>query len=235
VLARGLPSPIGTVELKVRGQRYLLQIASGEAWLAKEIFERHEYGGVPPGVLRDAPIVVDIGANIGAFAVYAKLLYHQAASIHCFEPYPPNVELLRKNVASFPGVTVHPVGLGTTDGEAELLLHPDNSGANSTRTDMVKNPVGRVKIPIRNAGAVWDELGLAEVDVLKLDAEGAEVAIMEALGPRLERVRCIMLEYHTAEDRRRVDALLPRHALFGMSFHDLRRGVLKYIRDDLVR
>ncbi|HEV3436529.1 MAG TPA: FkbM family methyltransferase, partial [Gemmata sp.] len=179
-MPRGLPSPIGTVEIKIRGQRHLLQISTGEAWLAQEIFERHEYGGIPPGVLREAPIVVDIGANIGAFALYVKLLYHQAALIHCFEPYPPNVELLRQNVAPFPGVTVHPVGLGADDRQAELLLHANNSGANSTRPDLVPNPIGRVRILIRNAGVMWDELGLAEVDVLKIDAEGAEVEILES-------------------------------------------------------
>jgi FkbM family methyltransferase len=231
----GLPSPVGTVEIQAGGQRYTLRIATGEAWLAREVFERHEYGGLPAHALRRPPLVVDVGANVGAFALYAKLAYHPDAVIHCFEPYPPNVALLRRNVAPFPAVTVHPVGLGVADAEVDLLLHATNSGANSTRSDLVPAPAGRTRVPIRDAGAIWDELGFEDVDVLKIDAEGAEVGILEAVGARLGRVRVVLAEYHAAEDRRRIDALLPGHVLFGLSFHDLRRGVVKYLRADLVR
>jgi hypothetical protein len=121
------------------------------------------------------------------------------------------------------------------DTEADLLLHPTNAGANSTPADLVRNPTGRVSIPVRDAGAVWDELGLDEVDVLKIDTEGAEVGILQALGPRLARVRVAMLEYHTPEDRRRIDTLLPGRLLFGPSVHGVQLGVVKYVRADLIR
>jgi hypothetical protein len=68
------------------------------------VFERHEYGGVRAELLRIPPVVVDVDANVGLFALYALLHYHRGATVHCFEPYSPNVELLRENVGSFPGV-----------------------------------------------------------------------------------------------------------------------------------
>src|SRR3712207_7622701 len=48
-------------------------------------------------------------------------------------PYTTLFRSLRRNVAPFLGVAVHPVALGCGGGEAELLLHPTNSGANSDR------------------------------------------------------------------------------------------------------
>ncbi|HEX4608152.1 MAG TPA: FkbM family methyltransferase, partial [Urbifossiella sp.] len=120
-------------------------------------------------------------------------------------------------------------------GEADLLIHPTNSGANSLRADLVPAPAGRVRVRVRDAGAVWDELGLAEVDVLKVDAEGAEAGIFRALGPRLARVRVVLAEYHTQEDRCEITALLPGHVLLRESAHDDRRGVVRYARADLVR
>jgi FkbM family methyltransferase len=232
--AGGLPSPVGEVEVRVGERRARVRIATGEAWRARAVFERGEYAGLPARALRDPPAVVDVGANVGLFALYAKLVYHPAAVVHCFEPFPPSVELLRQNVAPFAGVTVHPVGLADADGAADLLLHPTNSGANSTRADLVRAPAGRVRVAVRDAAAVWDELRLGEVDVLKIDTEGAEVAILTALGPRLARARVVMAEYHTAADRRRIDALLPDHVLFGLTVHGPQFGVARYVRADLV-
>jgi FkbM family methyltransferase len=233
-LIDGMPSPVRSVAVRAGDRRVVLRMPAGEAWLAREVFERHEYGGVPPRALHQPPVVIDVGANVGAFAVYAKLAYHPDAVVHCFEPYPPTVELLRQNVSQFDGITVHPIGLGAADGDVDLLLHATNSGANSTCADLVPEPIGRVRVPVRAAGAVWDELNFGAVDVLKVDAEGVEVAILTALGPRLARVRVVMAEYHTADDRARIHALLPGHVLFGSFEHDARRGVVKYARADII-
>ncbi|MDB5313203.1 MAG: epsH 2 [Gemmataceae bacterium] len=232
----GSPDPppgVSVVEIARGADRYPMWVRADLGWLARDVFERHEYGGVPRHVLRDPPVVLDVGANAGLFALYARLTYHPAAVVHCFEPCPSTLDLLRRNVARLPGVTVHPVGLGRRDADADLLVHPTNSAAHSLDPALVSRPAARVRVRVRDAGAVWDELGLDEVDVLKVDAEGAEVGVLEALGPRLARVRAVLLEYHSAADRRRVDARLPGHVLFGAVVHDLRHGVVKYVRADL--
>jgi hypothetical protein len=92
-----------------------------------------------------------------------------------------------------------------------------------------------VSVTVRDAGRVWDELGLTEVDILKLDAEGSEVAILESLGPRLSKVRFVLAEFHCRQDRRRIDALLAGFELFGMKFYSVDVGVVKYARADLLK
>lgn len=223
-----------TAEVQTATGRYPLWLPADDAWLVRQVFERHEYGGIDPAWLRRPPVVLDVGANAGTFAVYAKLVYDPNAVVHCFEPCPPTLDLLRANVARFSGVTVHPVALGRTDGEADLLLDPKHPAAHSLKSHLVPEPAGRIRVPIRDAGAVWDELGLDEVDVLKLDAEGCEVDVLEALGPRLSRTRVVLVEYHTQDDSRRIDALLPNHILFGTAAHTPDVGVVKYLRTDVV-
>ena len=88
---------------------------------------------------------------------------------------------------------------------------------------------------VRDAGRVWDELGLSEVDILKLDAEGSEVEVLQALGPRLASVRVVLAEFHRRQDRRRLDALLSGFELFGVKLHSVDVGVVKYVRADLLR
>ena len=40
-------------------------------------------------VTADAPVIFDVGANVGATARRYRALYPRA-TIHCFEPYPPS-------------------------------------------------------------------------------------------------------------------------------------------------
>jgi FkbM family methyltransferase len=230
----GFPSAVVEVGLRVGSARIPLLVPELERGRVRHLFADHEYGGLPPAVLRAPPVVLDVGANVGLFATYARLCYHPAAVVHCFEPYPPAVELLRRNAELVGGVAVHPFGLGRQDGEADLVVHPANTGQNTVRPDLAAGrPAGRVRVRLRDAGAGWDELGLGEVDVLKVDTEGCEVDVLEALGPRLGRTRVVLAEYHTQADRRRIDALLPGHLLFGAVVHTLRTGVVKYVRADL--
>jgi FkbM family methyltransferase len=229
-------APHGAVAVEVvRGSaKHVLWMPPADAWVVRQVFERGEYAGVRPEWLSTEPVVVDVGAHCGTFALYAKLSISPRAVIHCFEPYPPHVELLRRNVTSVPGVTVHPVGLGRADATVELLLDRGSGAGNSTVPGLLPHPAGRVPVPLRDAAAVWGELGFGEVDVLKLDAEGAEADILERLGNWVRRVRVILVEYHTPALRRRVDALLPDHELFGAVIHSTRVGTLKYVRADLV-
>jgi len=175
---------------------------------------------------------VDVGAHCGAFALFARLALG-AAAVHCFEPYPPHVELLRRNVGGLTGVRVHPFALGRADGDRELFLDPRSGAGHSTVSGIVPEPAGSVPVPARDAAAVWDELGLVEVDVLKVDVEGVEGDVLASLGPRLARARVVLVEYHTGALRRQVDALLPGHDLFGAVVHSPQVGTLKYVRADL--
>jgi FkbM family methyltransferase len=224
-----LPSRIVTAKVGP----FRLRVPEAELWVVREVFERHEYGGLPPRLLGEPPIIVDVGANVGLFAIYAKLFYHRDSTVHCFEPYPPTATLLEQNVGSVSGVHVYAVGLGARDESATMYLNRGNSGANSLRPELVPDPAGCVLVPIRDAAEVWDALKWREVDVLKLDAEGAEPAILERLAERLKCVRFLLIEYHTSADRRRMDALLSQHELFAASLHVQGRGVVKYVRSDL--
>ena len=148
------------------------------------------------------PVVFDIGGHCGTFALYARLAIHRGAVVHSFEPDPHHFRLLERNVAGFAGITAHPFGLGRGDSPTQ-----------------------------RDACTVWDDLGADGVDILKIDATGA-VAILEQLGERSARVRIVMVDYRTPADRRRIDALLAGHELFGATVRSPGVGILKYLRAD---
>ncbi|WP_020468662.1 FkbM family methyltransferase [Zavarzinella formosa] len=214
------PSHVVTVEVCAETSRYAIRVPQKMAGNVTRLFERHEYGGLPRRGLTEKPVIVDVGAGVGAFTLYAKLAINRLAVVHCFEPCPAMASLLRQNLTPFSDTGIHPVGLGLEDGAAILPPRPE-------RDDHPMN------IAIRHAGTVWDEFGLRDVDILRLNAGGAEPDILAALGPRLSQMRVVLIDFHTSADRRRIDALLPGHELFGMSLRTHKRGIAKYIRADL--
>lgn len=229
-----LPSPPVSLEIACANERVPVLVPREETWRVKKIFLENEYS-IPPILLHDQMLVVDLGANGGLFAVYAKLKFAHSAVIHCFEPCPAAVNLLRQNLAPFEGTHVHPIAVSNHDGEATLYLHGKNSGQNSIKQFIQAEYPFRIPVVVRDAGRVFDELGLREIDVLKIDTEGSELDILESLGPRLNKVRCILAEYHSRSHRRLIDALLTDFELFEIRpWPSLAGGVVKYLRPNLI-
>jgi len=178
----------------------------------------HEFGA-DWGAVR---VVLDIGANIGISALYFASIFPQAA-IHAFEPEPGNFKLLTANTASCPRIRCYPFALGASDGEITLFDSDDRVNFGGFSAHNAGTSAGRGKaVPVRHAGKVLRELGIASVDVIKIDTEGAEWDILTACGKELvATARLILGELHGHRDFALLDFLQP-------SFHiGLNKGIKK--------
>jgi FkbM family methyltransferase len=159
--------------------------------------------------------VLDIGANVGAFTLWANMRW-PGSTIHAYEPHPGTFPMLARNVATLPNVVLHNEAVfpgGETkrafysrypgDGEAGLVEHVGKIFA-------VLDPAGSFDVP------VVSPTGLPTCDVIKLDVEGAEADILEAMD--VTAASLILLEYHSAENRRRIERKLS--ACFSCVHHD---------------
>ena len=173
-------------------------------------FRKYDYFG-----FQVAPddVVVDIGANIGTFAVYAATEC-RAGRVISFEPHPENFAMLRKNVESnrLTSVTCVNEAVAGVPGKALLQVSEGNAGAHSLggqRTD------GSVEVDCCTLQEVVDRFGLDSIDYLKLDCEGSEYGILETAPEDLmRRIRRISMEYHHIEGRRteELGQILEKHA-----------------------
>ena len=197
----------------------------------KCIFGEHEYEIPQQFLPSNDNTIVDIGANVGLFALYMKLT-KSVNAIHCFEPAPASIKLLQLNMENMAGIHIHPFGLANQNGTVALMLHPQNTGQNS----LVISGGSRdsIDVPVQDAGAALNQIGLNYIDVLKNDTEGCEVPILESLTPRLDYIGILMLEYHSEKDRRSIDQLLSRFKLFGSKAVMTDVGTLKYINKRLL-
>jgi FkbM family methyltransferase len=75
-------------------------------------------------VLDDAPVVFDVGANIGLFSMHLAAM-RPRAQVHAFEPIPVLYEILRRNLAEHaPGAVAYNVGVADRRCEATFEFNP---------------------------------------------------------------------------------------------------------------
>jgi FkbM family methyltransferase len=195
-------------------------------WVCRGILAGETYPQLP--IPAEISTVVDVGANCGAASVYFARCYPQAA-IHAVEPAGAAFALLQRNAAGLSNIRAHNVGLHRAD-----LVVPLYQGAIDAVTASVlprarKNAEASEMIRLRNANAWASEHGITNIDLLKLDAEGCEVEILEAFGDLLAQIKVAYIEYDSAAARRRIDHLLdPSHELCqGLMFLD--QGEMIYV------
>jgi len=149
----------------------------------------------------DAKVVLDIGANIGIASNYLSRRFPQA-KIFAFEPVPANFALLSRNVEALGNVRPIMKALGAKDGSFEMF-HSDtatNLGGYSFH-EAGSDAGRRVRVEVREARSMMQELDIEVADVIKIDTEGAEYDILTSLGRDfLGKVKWIYGELHGNRD-----------------------------------
>jgi FkbM family methyltransferase len=121
--------------------------------------------------------VLDLGANIGWFAVQAVLA---GAEVDAFEPVPHIADVLERNIAramerGSGSARVHRYAAGAASSSAEIFLASSNRGDNrvvdsGTGAPADMDGASAVEIQIRKV----DELVEGPIDVMKIDTQGSE-------------------------------------------------------------
>jgi FkbM family methyltransferase len=146
-------------------------------------------------------VIIDAGANIGAFTLYALKNAEQAKLIS-IEPAPDSCKRI-KSMLSANGLesrcTIFEAALGDHPGETTIEL---DVGSQFRRTGLSGHPVKMITLD----SVIPPDVS---VDLLKMDVEGAEYGILPSLSPdTLRRIRRIVLEFHPqASARAAVDPL----------------------------
>jgi FkbM family methyltransferase len=142
--------------------------------------------------LEDGSVFLDVGAHIGYDTLKAAHHIGPTGRVVAFEPNPRIVQLLRDNVAASGAANVMVQAIACSDTETTLTLF-DSTGSNSGGTSLAEanaGPASRaVTVPARRLDDVIQELGLSRVDVIKVDAEGAETLVLRGAQETLRRFK----------------------------------------------
>ena len=152
--------------------------------------------------VENGDVVVDIGANIGAFANYA---YHKGAEkIYCFEPADTAFECLVRNKPL--NTETFKSAVGNKYGIVKITLPSadDTMSGSSFINKGVSN-----YCPIIPVDFLFSQGVLEKIDFLKIDCEGAELDVIDGISEEnLAKVSKIALEFHanylTEEDSEKI-------------------------------
>lgn len=123
---------------------------------------------------------IDIGANVGGYALFAAALAGPRARILAIEPEPELFERLLYNIRQngFAGVKAYDCALADGPGEITLFIDEANRGESSMRLIGSAAGARQLRVPATSLSAIVAEEGFASVDAIKVDVEGAEELIL---------------------------------------------------------
>lgn len=177
-------------EYKLRDNFRLIDGRGTLAGTIAVVFIRQEYGP-----MQDYRTIIDIGANMGSFAVYAALTCPNA-EIYCFEPEERNFEVLTQNIAinSLEGrVRAFQCAVASSSGDRVMAI------GESPLNSLVTLGTCRARQTVRctTLRDIFKQNKMETVDILKMNCEGAEYEIFEGCKREdFERMPRIRIEYH---------------------------------------
>ena len=146
--------------------------------------------------INDSDVVIDIGAHIGLFALFASQFCRQG-KIFCFEPIKENYELLVENINSNKIKNIIPFNFAVSkeSDSVKIFLNDDYSGHS-----MFLETNNFVIVKSKSLLDIFSENNIQECNFLKLDCEGAEYDIINSLpSDFLNKIKKSVIEYHLAD------------------------------------
>lgn len=140
--------------------------------------------------------VVDIGAGIGEFTMFAA--QQGAGRVLAFEPFPQSFALLQENVRLNHAdvVEMFPVAVASQTGSLTLDLSGGEPLQFQSRADAAAGQE-QLRVACWSLAEVFERTGMERCNLLKLDCEGAEYDILMKSDPQwLGKIERIVMEYH---------------------------------------
>ncbi len=199
-------------------ERELRLWSRGDDWISTQIFWHGLEGYEPETVgtffrlAEQAAVTVDLGAYVGYFTVMAALA-NDAGRVIALEPFPATFGRLQRNVRlnALSNVICRNVAAGASSGSAELhhMGHGMSMAASLDPAHLAPWAHVTTTVPVVRLDRLLGELGVGHVDLIKVDVEATEVAVLEGAGEILARDHPhIICEVLSADSATRLTELL---------------------------
>jgi FkbM family methyltransferase len=144
--------------------------------------------------LRPGGTFVDVGANIGWFTLFAARRVGGRGHVLAVEPNPANCELIRRSAANNGFNQVRLIPAAASNRAGAVALETDASNGRIIPVDAATTVVPcSYVVPARTIDDMVDEAGLDNVDVIKIDVEGAEPLVVQGAAKTIARWRPVLV------------------------------------------
>ncbi|MGE0799219.1 MAG: FkbM family methyltransferase [Lautropia sp.] len=149
-----------------------------------------------------SPLIFDVGAHVGLTCKAYRELFPDAR-VYAFEPFPESHSKLVRTVAEDAGITVFQLALSDSCGHRTFHVNPAEATNSLLPTDPSASRVwgagllesqGTIEVESQTLDAFCSERGIVSIDILKIDVQGAEYAVLQGARALLQ-ARAIGLVY----------------------------------------
>jgi len=162
-------------------------------------YHNAEMARIIRNIVHEGDVCLDVGANVGAYALIMAFWAGATGRVIALEPNPPVAERLLENFAinNLDNACVVQAALTGEDGEAEFYTY-DPDTRNIQAASLRPMPIAHQKSRVRTISAETLERteNLSHCDLVKIDVTGAELLVLKALSRLIERCRPYLFIEH---------------------------------------
>ena len=147
----------------------------------------------------EGDVVLDVGANVGAFTLCASRLVGGPGAVYAVEPIADNLRCLRACVEANGLHNVSVVDCAAGESSGDLVMHlSEASGQHSAVLGLSERAV---TVPKRRIDDIIDDIGISSVGFIKIDVEGYEPEVIRGASASIARFRPVIAAaaYHLPE------------------------------------
>jgi FkbM family methyltransferase len=143
-------------------------------------------------------VFVDVGANVGTYAMVLARHVGASGKVIAIEPHPVTHARLafNRSASGFTQVQLVAAAAGASDGELMIATDGDNLGASHIVSG--DRPGNAIKVPSLRLQRILDDAGADHVDALKIDVEGFEDRVLTGFfkqAPQRLWPRAVVIEH----------------------------------------
>jgi len=156
----------------------------------RNIFQDGLYSHFP---VRKEWIVLDVGAHVGIFTLFVASRLRGTGTVLAIEPCPQNYELLARNILTdkYRNVIAFREALSDNVGSTKLFLSTD-----SASHSIVGDGKASINVDTETIDNIVSRMNLPRIDLLKINAEGAELSILQGAERSMHRITHAIIEVH---------------------------------------
>lgn len=141
------------------------------------------------GIVSRKACIFDIGANVGYYSMLAAAALAGRGAVYAFEPHPSVAEELAMNARlnEFKCLKLEVAAMSDCDGVVPLFLPQDaEARSNASLVPSFTAQCGSVEARAVRFDTYCSLLGIARVDLVKIDVEGGELRVLRGMGELLD-------------------------------------------------
>lgn len=146
--------------------------------------------------IQPTDVIVDIGANIGSFSIWAARQANKGM-VYAFEPDEYNFQLLQTNIKRNHCTNIEALHQAVSDQDGSISFYQQSKENNVNHTMFPDHFATKVDVPSITLESWIRSVGVTKINLLKIDAEGAEYPILlSSPASVFKKIEKIYVEYH---------------------------------------